>query len=61
MSGEGWRKATPLCEHWGHQPGEWFYACCACSGVPGGCEHCETDWDGTMLHPDGVIPPKADQ
>ena len=51
--------ATPKCEHWGHAEGEWKYSCCACSGMPGGCKHCATDWDGNLLHPDG-LPDEAD-
>lgn len=28
------------CKHWGHDPGEWRYSCCACSGAPFGCDNC---------------------
>ncbi len=28
------------CKHWGHKPGEWRYSCCACSGIPNGCDNC---------------------
>lgn len=28
------------CEHWGHEAGEWKYSCCACSGLPNGCDNC---------------------
>ena len=39
---EGATPATPNCTHsdiW-HQPGEWKYSCCACSGMPNGCDAC---------------------
>jgi hypothetical protein len=32
---------TATCEHWGHPEGEWKYSCCACSGIPNGCERCQ--------------------
>lgn len=31
---------TANCEHWGHEPGEWKWSCCACSGLPNGCDNC---------------------
>lgn len=40
-----YRPATPRCTHHGHEDGEWFYACCACSGHPNGCEECSTGCD----------------
>lgn len=55
IGSEGFTKATPLCEHRNHAPGTWDYSCCACSGIPNGCEHCKTDWDGNLLHPGGVV------
>lgn len=41
---QGATPASPQCLHWGHEKGEWKYSCCACSGIPGGCEFCEKDW-----------------
>lgn len=37
--------ATPRCKHNGHEEGEWFYACCACSGLPNGCDECTIGCD----------------
>ena len=31
---------TANCEHWGHEPGDWKWSCCACSGLPNGCDNC---------------------
>lgn len=42
---EGATPATTRCTHSStfHKKGEWSYDCCACSGIPRGCDECDPD------------------